>query len=104
MYVKFTKIAAATIAIASIAWSVGCASKKTPQTVQEIYKMKCSLCHGDKGDKGMTGAFDLTKSTLSDAEIIDVISNGRKTMAPYKRELTPEQIKELATYLKTFRK
>lgn len=68
-----------------------------------LYAKKCSLCHGADGKLMLSGATDLSKSTLSLRERIMVITNGRKTMAPYKGLLSEKEIEALAIYIEGFR-
>jgi mono/diheme cytochrome c family protein len=69
---------------------------------KDIYKRKCSLCHGSDGTLGLSGAANLSISLLTTEEKVVVITNGRKAMMPYKDILTPEQIREVAEYTNTF--
>jgi len=64
-----------------------------------IYVEKCTLCHGEDGRKGTLGAADLTISTIGTQEKIDIITNGKGAMLPYKDELSKEEIESLAMYL-----
>lgn len=67
-------------------------------SASKIYTLYCQQCHGNKGNLLLNGASDFTKSTLTLEERIDVITNGRKTMLPYKNQLTASQIKAVAEY------
>jgi uncharacterized membrane protein SirB2 len=49
-----------------------------------LYTTYCSLCHGEDGKLGMGGAKDITGSTVSMAELTDIILNGKGTMPPVK--------------------
>ena len=69
-----------------------------------VYKKNCVLCHGAKGNMGLNGSFDLTASKLTLEERIEVITNGRNTMMPYKTILKENEIKEVAEYIETLRK
>lgn len=71
---------------------------------EKIYKTYCVTCHGLYGDMGGSGAFDLTKSTLPLAERINVITNGRNAMTPFKTLLNEEKIEAVAKYVETLRK
>lgn len=71
---------------------------------KRIYKQHCVLCHGAKGDMGVNGSNDLTVSKLTLEEAIEVITNGRNTMLPYKQTLKKNEIEEVAKYLETLRK
>jgi mono/diheme cytochrome c family protein len=70
---------------------------------KSIYKDYCIACHGYYGDMGGSGAFDLTKSTLPLEERIQVITNGRKLMTPFKGMLSEKKIKAVAGYIETLR-
>jgi len=65
---------------------------------KKVYKTYCVTCHGLYGDMGASGAHDLTKSKLSLEERVEVITNGRKTMTPFKDLLNEEKIKAVAEY------
>jgi len=54
-----------------------------------------------KGNMGLNGSFDLTTSKLTLEERIEVITNGRNTMMPYKTVLKENEIKEVAEYVET---
>ena len=71
---------------------------------QKIYKTYCVTCHGLYGDMGASGAHDLTASKLSLEEKIEVITNGRNTMTPFKDLLNEEKIKAVAEYTMTLKK
>jgi mono/diheme cytochrome c family protein len=65
---------------------------------QKLYKQYCVTCHGLYGDMGASGAHDLTASALTVEERIEVITNGRNAMTPFKSLLRPEQIEAIAAY------
>ena len=79
------------------------AAKKGPDG-EKIYRQYCVICHGVNGDMGASGAFNLTTSVLSLDEKINVISNGRNTMTPFKGILTEADIKAVAEYVAKFKK
>lgn len=68
-------------------------------TGKEIFEEKCALCHGSDGKLGVSGAKDLSASTLTHQEIVSIISEGKNAMAPYKTVLSAEQIESLAGYV-----
>ncbi len=67
------------------------------------FKKYCTACHGADGKMGLNGAKDLTASTLTQEERVQVITNGRKLMAPYKSILSAEEIEHVATYVGTLK-
>ena len=56
---------------------------------EEVYVKHCKLCHGSSGDLGLSGAANLKISVLNNAEIMTVVSDGRKAMPGWKAQLTP---------------
>ena len=62
----------------------------------------CAVCHGENGAKPneAVGAKDLSKSTLTDDQLLHVISNGKNSMPGYKKKFSDEQLKELVEYVK----
>lgn len=75
-------------------------AESTPKKIdgEKIYKQQCVICHGVYGDMGASGAFNLTTSTLSMEERINVITNGRNAMTGFKTLLNEEKIKAVAEY------
>jgi uncharacterized membrane protein SirB2 len=69
-----------------------------------IYASKCSSCHGMQGEMQLSGASLLSASALSMEERIQIIHDGKKTMASYKEQLTEEQIKAVAAYTMSLKK
>jgi mono/diheme cytochrome c family protein len=65
---------------------------------QAIFRQYCVTCHGADGKLGLNGARDLSASTLTLEERINVITYGRKVMTPFNEVLTPEEIKAVAEY------
>lgn len=62
----------------------------------------CVACHGEDGKGGIAGAKDMTTSKLSDAEMADMIRNGKNAMPKYKK-LTDDQINSLVAYIRTMK-
>lgn len=52
---------------------------------------------------GLNGAANLAISTLSKEESVEVITNGRKLMAPYKSILSEQEISQVADHVLTLR-
>lgn len=69
-----------------------------------LYEHHCARCHGVDGARGMFGAKNLQKSQLSDTAITLQIRNGKRIMPSFKKKFTPDQINEVAAYIKTLRK
>lgn len=73
------------------------------------YATHCARCHGSDGRsqtaKGRkTNATDLTKSRVGDAKGIRIIANGAGEMPDFKSSMTPDQIRNVMTYVKGFRR
>jgi cytochrome c6 len=80
------------------------------QDASTIFKSKCAGCHGADGTGSAMGkkmgAHDWTSAEvqkMSDAELGDIITNGRNKMPKY-ASLTPEQVKGLVAYIRTMKK
>jgi cytochrome c6 len=80
-------------------------------TAEATYKAKCQMCHGPDG-KGETPTGKAMKvkdfssedvQKMSDADLSAVISSGKGKMPPYKT-LTPDQVKDLVGYIRSFGK
>ncbi|MEL6943542.1 MAG: cytochrome c [Bacteroidota bacterium] len=69
-----------------------------------IYRKRCIICHGVKGDMGASGAFNLATSELTLEERILVVTKGRKTMASFEGKLTEKEIEAVAAYTLTLKK
>jgi cytochrome c6 len=75
---------------------------------QATYKAKCAGCHGADG-AGATAAGKAMKvrdfhapevQKETDAEMTDIIANGRNKMPKYADKLKPDEIKELVGYVR----
>lgn len=65
---------------------------------KKAYNQYCVACHGKDGKLGINGARDFAESDLNLKERIEVITEGRGMMTPFKSILKPEQIKSAAEY------
>jgi mono/diheme cytochrome c family protein len=70
---------------------------------ERIFNMQCALCHGRKGDKTLSGAKLLNKSTLTRDEMIGIVSYGKGGMMAYKETLTAQEIKAVVDHALTLR-
>lgn len=78
-------------------------ASKPAATGASTFKKYCTACHGADGKMGLNGAADLTQTTLSKEEAVQVITNGRKLMAPYKSILSADEISNVADYVLTLK-
>lgn len=81
---------------------------------RSLYERQCVACHGKggKGDGPAAAALnprppDLTNlermAKISDDSLVQVITKGRKGMPAYQKLLTPEQVLEVANYLRSLK-
>ncbi len=92
--------------------SVAAVSARAQSGGDALYKAKCAVCHGadGKGETGMgkankirdLGSADVQKQT--DEELAGIIGNGKGKMPAYGKSLKAEQIKDLVTFIRTFKK
>jgi cytochrome c6 len=80
------------------------------QDASTLYKSKCAACHGADGTGSAMGkkmgAHDFTTDDvqkMSDAELTDIITNGKNKMPKY-GSLKPEEVKGLVAYIRTLKK
>lgn len=82
----------------------------TAQDAAATFKSKCAACHSADGTGSAMGkkmgAHDFTSAEvqkMSDAELADVITNGKNKMPKY-ASLSPEEVKGLVAYIRTLKK
>jgi cytochrome c6 len=75
-----------------------------------LFKSKCAGCHAADGTGSAMGkkmgAHDFTTADvqgMSDAQLTDIITNGKNKMPKY-ASLKPEEIKSLVAYIRTLKK
>jgi mono/diheme cytochrome c family protein len=75
---------------------------------EAMFKAKCAGCHGadGKGREAMKttdmAADDVQK--MSDADLSKTISEGKPPKMPAYKTLTPEQVKDLVSYIRSLKK
>jgi mono/diheme cytochrome c family protein len=77
-----------------------------------LFKSKCAACHGTDGSGNTPGgksmkirdfhSADVQEQT--DAQLTDLITNGKGAMPAYKGKLPDDQIKQLVVYIRTLAK
>jgi mono/diheme cytochrome c family protein len=72
------------------------------------FRTKCAMCHGQDGAGSAVGKSmnvpDLRSPVVQkkpDAELAQVISNGKGGMPPFKSSLSEEQIHDLVTHIRS---
>ena len=75
-------------------------------TGEELYTIHCEACHGIQGDKGISGAADLSRSEISDTVIKNTIEKGNnKGMMQYKDIITSvNELDSIVKFVKKLRK
>lgn len=80
------------------------------QDAATLFKAKCAGCHAADGTGSAIGkkmgAHDFTSAEvqkMSDAELSEIITNGKGKMPPSK-SLKPEDVKGLVAYIRTLKK
>jgi mono/diheme cytochrome c family protein len=82
------------------------------QDAASLYKAKCAACHGPDG-KGDTpvgqklGIHDFASPDVqkqTDAQLIDIVTNGKNKMPAYKGKLADDQMKGLVAYIRDLAK
>jgi mono/diheme cytochrome c family protein len=74
-----------------------------PADGKSVYEMKCMSCHGADGRLGLSGAKDLTVSTLTHDEKKEIILNGKNGMMAFKDQLSDDQVEAVITYISELR-
>ena len=70
--------------------------------IDQIYRYKCSICHGKQGVSVIDSAPDLVSSKLSFEERVAIILEGRGTMPPQKDVLDMPTIRGLVVFIDRF--
>jgi cytochrome c6 len=71
---------------------------------KSIFDRYCVKCHGTDGTKGKWGAKNLQRSTLTEEDMIRIITNGKRIMPSWKSRLTEKNILQVISYIKSFKK
>ena len=81
------------------------------QAAADLFKSKCAMCHGADGSGSAMGkkmgAHDFTAAEvqkMSDAELTEIITNGKNKMPKYADKLKPEEIKGLVAHIRSLKK
>lgn len=87
---------------------IGSAAKADTAAGEATFKAKCAMCHGadGKGKASMQNT-DLTAADAqkkSDADLSGIITNGKPPKMPPYKSLTPDQVKDLVSYIRSLKK
>lgn len=81
--------------------------------VSELWTKNCASCHGKDGTgntvmgkkSGVENYQDAAvQAKFTDAQAVDIITNGKEKMKSFKAKLTAEEIKSLVAYVRAFKK
>ena len=68
-----------------------------------LFNAQCIVCHGADGKASLSGAKDLTLSTKSEAEMIEIIKTGKNTMPKMADIYNDTELAALANYVNSLR-
>lgn len=83
-------------------------AKADTAAAEATYKAKCAACHGadGKGKEAMKtkdlASADVQK--MSDADLSAIITNGKPPKMPPYKTMTPDQVKDMVAYIRSFKK
>jgi len=112
----FGRLLGCVLAAASVVTSAAGADETTQtNSAKELFVKNCAVCHSNDGTAQTSvakklGVKDLSQSKLSDAQIIQQISEGRQEnqsaskMPAFKERLTRPEIESLVPVIREFRK
>ena len=68
-----------------------------------LYSAQCTVCHGDAGTAGLSGAKNLHTSQKANDEIHSIINTGKNTMPKMEGKFNEQELKALVQYVKELR-
>lgn len=104
MFKKYFIISIGILALASCGSDADPSDKKEKPSAENVYLQNCSICHGDDGKLGVSGAKDLSTSVMSMEERVSIIKNGKNGMTPFQGMISDEEINLVAEYITSLRK
>lgn len=83
-------------------------AKADVAAAEATFKTKCAGCHGaDAKGKEALKTRDLSSADVqkqSDAELAGIITNGKPPKMPPYKSMTPEQVKDMVSYIRSLKK
>jgi cytochrome c6 len=80
----------------------GTRTAATPETAQRLYAQHCLGCHGPTG-AGATYGPNIQGLHRTIDQIVAVIASGRGRMPAFTGDLSEEEMRQVAAYVKTFK-
>ena len=84
------------------------AAKADTAAAEATYKAKCASCHGPDGKgKEALKTKDFASpevQNMSDADLSAIITNGKPPKMPPYKSMTPDQVKDMIAYIRSFKK
>ena len=107
----FHTVAFVALLITSVALLASRAAAQDAAAGAAVFKSKCVTCHGADGAGTAMGkslkVLDLRSSEVqsrSDAELIQVVSDGKNNMPGFKGNLTDDEIQSVVKFVRTLAK
>jgi mono/diheme cytochrome c family protein len=110
MQTTMKTVLAITVGVALLAGSslLSSPAKADTAAAEATYKAKCASCHGPdgKGKEALkTKDFSSPEvQNMSDADLSAIITNGKPPKMPPYKTLTPDQVKDMVAYIRSFKK
>lgn len=83
-------------------------AKADTAAAEATYKAKCASCHGADGKgKETMKTKDLASpdvQKMSDADLSAIITNGKPPKMPPYKTMTPDQVKDMVAYIRSYKK
>lgn len=71
----------------------------------KFYQQRCDVCHGADGKLGASDAKDLSKSSITEEQIKNIINRGQGAMPPFEHAIESDStLIELVDHVKSLRK
>jgi len=97
--------------LAVMVFALAASTFSVAQSGADTFKGKCAMCHGadGKGDTGMGKTLKLRDlgsadvQSQSDADLTNIVTNGKNKMPKYDGKLTKEQISDVVKFVRTLK-
>jgi mono/diheme cytochrome c family protein len=76
----------------------------TSEEASNLFLIRCASCHGKDGKLGVSGAKDLSISTLDSAQVYQIITKGKGGMPGFGEVLYPNELNALIQKVNSLKK